>query len=131
HITAGRSRRRIGRFLSKGEWTMLDSSWEVTPVACYRKKRTWVAALCTASFVTGQVLFGHEARQPPAAPKTSLISQYMQAKNQMATGEGQRAGVGAQDTGVGSQGAEKDADSGNAPLMAGSTTGSALRSPLP
>ncbi len=40
-----------------------------------RKRRLLAAALCAASFVTGQMLFGEEAQ-----PKQSRISQYLQAK---------------------------------------------------
>src|SRR3954465_3352315 len=47
-----------------------------------RKRALWTAALCSASLVTGQVLFGDD--QPaniPAGP--SLIKQYLEAKNDL------------------------------------------------
>src|SRR5437867_7780314 len=45
-------------------------------------RRLWAAALCAASFATGQMLFGDDA--PPLPAETpSLLSQYRQATSQM------------------------------------------------
>jgi len=53
-------------------------------IAHRRKRGLWAAALCSASFVTGQVLFGEEQpASPPAAP--SLLSQYLEAKSGLVT----------------------------------------------
>jgi len=45
-------------------------------IARRRKRAIWAAALCSASFITGHVLFGEE----PPANKPSLIKQYLEAK---------------------------------------------------
>src|SRR5436190_9917150 len=45
-------------------------------------RRLWAAALCAASFATGQMLFGDDP--PPLPAETpSLLSQYRQATSQM------------------------------------------------
>jgi hypothetical protein len=47
-----------------------------------RKRALWAATLCSASFVTGHVLFGED--QPAAAPaKPSLIQEYLEAKSDL------------------------------------------------
>ena len=51
-------------------------------VARRRKRALWAAVLCSASFVTGHVLFGED--QPASAPaKESLIKQYLEAKSDL------------------------------------------------
>src|SRR5437763_4432261 len=44
-------------------------------------RRLWAAAVCAASFATGQMLFGDEA--PPPVETPSLLNQYRQATSQM------------------------------------------------
>src|SRR5262245_53981506 len=47
-----------------------------------RKRALWAAALCSASFLTGHVLFGED--QPADAPaKESLIKQYLETKSDL------------------------------------------------
>jgi hypothetical protein len=51
-------------------------------IARRRKRALWAAAFCTASFITGHVLFGED--QPANAPATeSLIKQYLEAKTDL------------------------------------------------
>src|SRR5437762_1646383 len=51
-------------------------------IARRHKRAFWAAALCSASFLTSQVLFGDD--QPPTAPAApSLLSQYLDAKSDL------------------------------------------------
>jgi hypothetical protein len=63
---------------------MVGSSRRKRHVARRKKRRLWVAALCAASFVTGQMLFGEEGPQPTTVRVPSLLSEYRQAKSQIA-----------------------------------------------
>ncbi len=57
-------------------------------IARRRKRALWAAALCSASFVTGHVLFGDDqpaAAAPLAAPAPSLIKQYLEAMSDVVT----------------------------------------------
>jgi hypothetical protein len=51
-------------------------------IARRRKRALWAATLCSASFVTGHVLFGDEPTAGAAAAP-SLLSQYLEAKNDL------------------------------------------------
>jgi hypothetical protein len=49
-----------------------------------RRKRLLAIGLCAASFAIGHTLFGQELRENAAPSPPSLLSQYLQAKSQMA-----------------------------------------------
>src|SRR5438067_12844169 len=54
-------------------------------IARRRKRTLLAAALCSASLITGHVLLGED--EPPASPPAtaSLLSQYLDAKNELVT----------------------------------------------
>src|SRR5262245_45604950 len=70
---------------------MLRLSRQARSIKRRRAKRFLTAALCTASFVTGQWLFGQERSPGSAAQPPSLLGQYRQAKSRMVAAPNQPA----------------------------------------